>query len=67
MPMLFISGARTVAVTRRLADLLGIALPHAKHEVLHAMGHMGPITHAPQVNLRLVEFLHAHTRTLAPA
>ncbi len=67
MPMMFISGARTVAVTRRIAELLRLTLPHARHEVLHEMGHMGPITHAPEVNRRLVEFLHAHTLTLAPA
>jgi pimeloyl-ACP methyl ester carboxylesterase len=60
MPMMFISGARTVAVTRRIAELLRLTLPHAKHEVLPAMGHMGPITHATEVNRRLVEFLHAH-------
>ena len=60
MPMLFISGAQTVAVTRRLAELLRLTLPCAKHEVLPAMGHMGPITHATQVNRRLVEFLQVH-------
>ena len=67
MPMMFISGARTVAVTRRIAELLRLTVPHARHEMLHEMGHMGPITHASEVNRRLVEFLHAHTRTLAPA
>ena len=58
--MLFLTGARTVAVTRRLAELLRLALPHARHEVLPGMGHMGPITHAAEVNRRIVEFLHAH-------
>lgn len=60
MPMMFISGTHTVAVTRRIAELLRLTLPHAQHEVLQAMGHMGPITHATEVNQRLVEFLHAH-------
>ena len=60
MPMMFVSGARTVAVTRRIAELLRLSLPHAKHEVLPAMGHMGPITHATEFNRRVVEFLHAH-------
>jgi pimeloyl-ACP methyl ester carboxylesterase len=60
MPMMFVSGARTVAVTRRIAELLRLGLPHAKHEVLPAMGHMGPITHATEFNRRVVEFLHAH-------
>jgi pimeloyl-ACP methyl ester carboxylesterase len=60
MPMMFVSGARTVAVTRRIAELLRLTLSHARHEVLQAMGHMGPITHATEFNRRVVEFLHAH-------
>ena len=60
MPVMFVSDARTVAVTRRIAELLRLGLPHAKHEVLPAMGHMGPITHATEFNRRVVEFLHAH-------
>ena len=62
MPMLFISGARTVAVARAIAELLRPALPCARHEVLPAMGHMGPITHATAVNQRLVEFLQVQDR-----
>ena len=57
MPTLFISGAKTVPVARALVEFLRVTLPWAKHEVLPAMGHMGPITHAAQVNQRLVEFL----------
>jgi pimeloyl-ACP methyl ester carboxylesterase len=60
MPMLFMTGAHTVAVTCRLAELLRLVLPHARHEVLQAMGHMGPITHAAEVNRWIVKFLHAH-------
>ena len=62
MPMLFISGARTVAVARAIAELLRLTLPRAQYEVLPAMGHMGPITHAAAVNQRLVEFLHVQDR-----
>ena len=57
MPMLFISGAQTVAVARAIAELLRLTLPRAQHELLPAMGHMGPITHATAVNQRLVKFL----------
>jgi pimeloyl-ACP methyl ester carboxylesterase len=60
VPMLFMTGAQTVAVMRRLAELLRHALPHARHDVLQGMGHMGPITHAADVNRRIVDFLHAH-------
>jgi pimeloyl-ACP methyl ester carboxylesterase len=63
MPMLFMTGAQTVDVTRRLGELLRRALHRADHEVLHGMGHMGPITHAAEVNRRIVEFLHAHALT----
>jgi len=59
MPMLFLTGAQTVDVTRRIGRLLRDALPHAHHEMLHGMGHMGPITHAEEVNRQIIEFLHA--------
>lgn len=60
IPMLFLTGAQTVDVTRRIGRLLRDALPHAHHETLHGMGHMGPITHAAEVNRQIVEFLHTH-------
>lgn len=63
MPMLFMTGAHTVAVTRRLAELLRRGLPYAHHAVLQGMGHMGPITHAAEVNRWIVKFLHAHARS----
>jgi pimeloyl-ACP methyl ester carboxylesterase len=63
MPMLFMTGTGTVAAMRRLAQLLRLSLPYARHELLPAMGHMGPITHAAEVNPRIVEFLHAHADT----
>ena len=58
VPMLFLAGARTVDVARRIATLLGEALPDAAHETLAGMGHMGPITHAAKVNRRIEQFLH---------
>jgi pimeloyl-ACP methyl ester carboxylesterase len=62
VPMLFLTGAQTVDVTRRIGRLLRDALPRADHEMLPGMGHMGPITHAAEVNRRIVEFLHVHAR-----
>jgi len=59
MPMLLLSGFDTVPTTRRIAQLLRGALPQAGHEVLPAMGHMGPITHADAVNQRIAAFLRA--------
>jgi pimeloyl-ACP methyl ester carboxylesterase len=57
MPMLFLSGARTVASTRRIAELLRAALPEACHEVLPEMDHMGPVTHVEAVNRRIASFV----------
>ena len=59
-PMLFMTGAKTVAAMHCLGAQLRRAVPYAQHEMLPGMGHMGPITHASAVNRRLVDFLHAH-------
>ena len=67
MPSMFVSGSRTVDVTRRIAAALRAALPAAEHEVLPAMGHMGPITHAAEFNRRLVRFLYAQQDLSTPA
>lgn len=55
--LLCLSGAQTVAPTRRIAQLLRATLPRAEHATLPAMGHMGPLTHAPAVNSRITDFL----------
>ena len=60
IPMSFMTGADTVAATRRLAELLRVALPGARHELLQGMRHMGPVTHAPEVNGRIAGFLRTH-------
>lgn len=57
LPMLFLTGARTTAIARRIGELLRAALPAAGHEVLPGLGHMGPITHAAQVNPLIAQFL----------
>jgi pimeloyl-ACP methyl ester carboxylesterase len=55
--MLCLSGSRTVASTRRISAILRATLPHGEHQMLVGMGHMGPITHADEVNRRLAMFL----------
>jgi pimeloyl-ACP methyl ester carboxylesterase len=65
MPMLFLAGSRTVPAARRIAELLRLAVPRARHAVLEGMGHMGPITHAPAVNRWIAGFLHAHEPSLS--
>jgi pimeloyl-ACP methyl ester carboxylesterase len=65
--MLMMSGADTVASTRRIAALLRQGLPRARHDVLPGMGHMGPVTHAELVNDRVVAFLRQQARPPAAA
>jgi pimeloyl-ACP methyl ester carboxylesterase len=67
MPMLFLTGARTVPAARRLSELLRLAAPRAQHAVLEGMGHLGPITHAAAVNRWIAGFLQAHEPALAVA
>jgi len=56
MPTLLIRGADTRAPARRVAGLLADALPHARCRELAGAGHLGPMTHATQVN----EWIVAH-------
>lgn len=59
IPMLVLSGTRTVAVTHRIAQRLRAGLPLAQHDALPDLGHMGPITHADVVNRRIAAFLRS--------
>ena len=56
-PMLLLTGAITVASTKRIGELLRAALPRAEHALLPGMGHMGPVTHADEVNRHIAGFL----------
>lgn len=58
-PLLCLAGARSTAAALRVASLLRSLLPGARHETLPGLGHMGPITHAPLVNERLLRFVGA--------
>lgn len=65
-PMSCLAGARTVPATRRIAQLLQDALPRAEHATLPAMGHMGPLTHAAEINTRITDFLLRHAGPARP-
>jgi pimeloyl-ACP methyl ester carboxylesterase len=67
MPMLFLSGSRTVAVTQRLAAVARRAIPNALHEILPDLGHMGPVTHAAYFNGRVESCLAQHAAAREPA
>jgi pimeloyl-ACP methyl ester carboxylesterase len=60
MPVLCLTGERTVPAARRIGELLAELLGPGHHETMPGMGHMGPITHAEHVNRRLLAFLAAH-------
>jgi hypothetical protein len=59
MPVLCLSGSRARACTRRVRELLTVAMPAQRHETLAGLGHMGPVTHAAEVAQRLAQFLDA--------
>ena len=65
-PMLLLTGASTVASTRRIGELLRAALPRAEHALLPGMGHMGPVTHADEVNRRIAGFLQRQSPMQMP-
>ena len=54
-----LSGTRTVEAAHRIADLLRLALPYARHERVEGAGHMGPVTHAPAVFQQLRSFVYS--------
>lgn len=56
-PMLFLSGERTVASTRRIARLLREELPLAAHGVMRGMDHLGPVKRADEFNERVLSFI----------
>ena len=60
-PALVLTGARTSLTTRRIGELLQLAMPDATHERLEDMGHMGPVTHADAVGKRIAQFLDGQT------
>lgn len=57
IPVLCMSGERSPAATRRIADLLTRTFPRARRVRIEDAGHMGPLTHAAAVNARIEEFL----------
>lgn len=57
MPALVLTGERTVATARRIAQRLCALHPGATREALPGLGHMGPVTHAEQVAERIARHL----------
>jgi pimeloyl-ACP methyl ester carboxylesterase len=50
MPVLVMSGGQSPRAARHIAGLLASALPRSTHQRFAQAGHMGPLTHAGQIN-----------------
>jgi pimeloyl-ACP methyl ester carboxylesterase len=59
MPILLMHGGCTRASSRHVAQLLGVALPHASRHMFDEAGHLGPMTHEDEVNGEIVRHLRA--------
>ncbi len=59
-PTLLLGGDRSPLTERRVLEVLAQALPHARLELFAGLGHMGPITHAAQVNAAITAHIAAH-------
>lgn len=67
MPLLCLRGGRSTPAALRVAALLQVLMPQARHELVAEAGHMGPLTHAAEVNPRLLAFLDAQPRSCLAA
>jgi pimeloyl-ACP methyl ester carboxylesterase len=56
-PALILSGERSPVAARRVAEILAAALPGGRRVTVHGAGHMGPLTHAADVNASIAAHL----------
>lgn len=59
-PTLLMSGERTRPEATQVCALLAAAAPNGRHEVVPDAGHMGPVTHGPEVLRRVKRWLEEH-------
>jgi pimeloyl-ACP methyl ester carboxylesterase len=62
LPVLVLRGEHAPAPTRVIAERLSEQLPDCRLTVVRGAGHMGPLTHAPEVSALIA----AHVRTATP-
>lgn len=65
VPTLILRGARSPAVTRRIAGILAATLPVAGVATIEGAGHMLPLTHADIVNAAVIAHLALRARPVA--
>ncbi|MBI2395198.1 MAG: alpha/beta hydrolase [Deltaproteobacteria bacterium] len=58
-PTLILSGARSPAAERRVCEILVETMPRAELVTIAGAGHMGPLTHADEVNRRIAAHVRA--------
>jgi pimeloyl-ACP methyl ester carboxylesterase len=61
LPVLLMTGKRSTAAAHGVARRLAKVLPNVTCIEIPGLGHMGPITHAQQVNAEIVRFVVATT------
>lgn len=57
IPTLILRGERAPAPTRLIAETLQASMRGARLEVVAGAGHMGPLTHAKEVNAAIVRHI----------
>ena len=60
MPVLLMQGSETTPSARAVATLLARTLPRVETLTFRGLGHMGPVTHAAQVDEAIEGFLRRH-------
>jgi pimeloyl-ACP methyl ester carboxylesterase len=58
-PALVLSGERSPLAARRVGTLLAAAMPQGRQQTIAGAGHMGPITHATEVNQAIAAHIAA--------
>jgi pimeloyl-ACP methyl ester carboxylesterase len=61
-PTLIIRGEHAPAPTRLIADTLPFIFPNARNTVVTGAGHMGPLTHAADVNAMIIDHIKGVAR-----
>lgn len=61
MPVLVMRGEHAPAPTKLIADTLASIIPYSRHAVIAGAGHMGPLTHAADVNAAVVAHIRANS------
>ena len=65
VPTLFLTGTKSKASARAVAQLLTAVLPRVRVEEIDGVGHMAPLTHPDRVNPLIERFLEAAQLPLA--